>query len=191
MFGLKKRNNDLMVLLYVFFKLAKIKGDLALEAHVELPNESPIFQVIKLNKSEQTFICDVLRLLTLGTNNHEDLSRIMIHNSRGSYWINPWKAARYRLLTESIYGHVRGYAPQVSVEFGRQSLPWWCRPAFNELECEIMNYEERFPDERRIKPDPHDWHSIINLSIDNVQNEIDLMEEWKAMSDEKSDGPDV
>lgn len=71
---------ELFSLLYAIFKLAKSKGDLALESHVEKPDESSIFQKFPSFSADHhtlTFLCDYLRLLTLGTNNAHELETIM------------------------------------------------------------------------------------------------------------------
>ena len=71
---------ELLSLLYSVFKLAKTKGDLALESHVEKPDESPLFQKFpKFSADHHTreFLCDYLRLLTLGTNNAHEVELII------------------------------------------------------------------------------------------------------------------
>ena len=71
---------DLLSLLYTIFKLAKAKGALALEQHVEKPHDSPLFQRFpSFHKDHHavTFLCDYLRLLTLGTDNHHEMETLM------------------------------------------------------------------------------------------------------------------
>jgi chemotaxis protein MotA len=71
---------ELLSVLYSLFKLAKTKGDLALEGHVEKPEESPLFQNFpgfSRNHHALVFLCDYLRLLTLGTSNAHELDTIM------------------------------------------------------------------------------------------------------------------
>ncbi|MBB4267029.1 flagellar motor stator protein MotA [Roseospira visakhapatnamensis] len=71
---------ELLSLLYSLFKLAKTKGDLALESHVEKPDESSIFQKFSgfsSNHHNLEFLCDYLRLLTLGTNNAHEVETII------------------------------------------------------------------------------------------------------------------
>ncbi|HEC14524.1 MAG TPA: flagellar motor stator protein MotA [Rhodospirillales bacterium] len=71
---------ELLGVLYSVFKLAKSKGDLALESHVENPNESDLFQKFPSFLADHhavEFTCDYLRLLTLGTNNPFELEAIM------------------------------------------------------------------------------------------------------------------
>ncbi|HUB95236.1 MAG TPA: flagellar motor stator protein MotA [Stellaceae bacterium] len=71
---------ELLSFLYTVFKLAKTKGALALEQHVEHPEESSLFQRFpKLHADHHalTFICDYLRLLTLGTDNHHEMETLM------------------------------------------------------------------------------------------------------------------
>ncbi len=71
---------ELLSLLYSLFKLAKTKGDLALESHVEKPEESSLFQKFSgfsSNHHNLEFLCDYLRLLTLGTNNAHEVETII------------------------------------------------------------------------------------------------------------------
>ncbi|EPY03572.1 flagellar motor stator protein MotA [Magnetospirillum fulvum] len=71
---------ELLSMLYAVFKLAKTKGDLALESHVEKPEESPLFAKFPKFTSDhhtRTFLCDYLRLLTLGTSNAHELESII------------------------------------------------------------------------------------------------------------------
>jgi len=71
---------ELLSLLYSVFKLAKTKGALALEQHVEKPEDSALFQRFPLfyaNTHALIFLCDYLRLLTLGTDNHHEMETLM------------------------------------------------------------------------------------------------------------------
>ena len=71
---------ELLSLLYSIFKLAKTKGALALEQHVEKPDESTLFQrfpKFHADHHAMTSICDYLRLLTLGTDNHHEMETLM------------------------------------------------------------------------------------------------------------------
>jgi chemotaxis protein MotA len=71
---------ELLSLLYSLFRLAKTKGDLALESHVEKPDDSPLFQKFpNFNADHHTrdFLCDYLRLLTLGTHNAHEVETII------------------------------------------------------------------------------------------------------------------
>ena len=71
---------ELLSLLYVIFKLAKSKGMLALEQHVEHPEDSSLFEkfpTFTANHHAMTFLCDYLRLLTLGTDNAHQVESLM------------------------------------------------------------------------------------------------------------------
>ena len=71
---------ELLGVLYSVFKLAKIKGDLALEAHVENPDESSLFQNFPSFIEDHhavEFLCDYLRMLTLGTSNAHEVAEVM------------------------------------------------------------------------------------------------------------------
>ncbi len=76
----EKQYLELLCMLYMFFKIAKVKGDMALEPHVEKPNESDIFkQFPTITKSHEAmdFITGYMRILTLGSNNANDLETVM------------------------------------------------------------------------------------------------------------------
>lgn len=71
---------ELLSLLYSIFKLAKTKGMLALEKHVESPHESALFQQFPefcKDHHALTFLCDYLRLLTLGSENAHEMETLM------------------------------------------------------------------------------------------------------------------
>jgi len=71
---------ELLSLLYAVFKLSKTKGALALEQHVEKPDDSTLFaQYPRFNADHHAvvFLCDYLRLLTLGTDNHHEMESLM------------------------------------------------------------------------------------------------------------------
>ena len=71
---------ELLGVLYSIFKLAKSKGDLALEAHVENPEESSLFQNFPIFSGDHhsvEFLCDYLRMLTLGTSNAHEVAEII------------------------------------------------------------------------------------------------------------------
>jgi len=71
---------ELLSMLYTLFKLAKTKGDLALEHHIEKPEESPICQSFPSFLHDHhavEFLCDYLRLLTLGAPPPHEVEAVM------------------------------------------------------------------------------------------------------------------
>jgi chemotaxis protein MotA len=71
---------ELLSMLYAVFRLAKTKGPLVLEQHVERPDESSLFQRFPRFQADHhavTFLCDYLRLITLGTDNHHEMETLM------------------------------------------------------------------------------------------------------------------
>ncbi len=71
---------ELLTLLYATFRLAKTKGMLVLEPHVEHPEESELFADYPSfldNQTALTFFCDYLRLLTMGTDNPHEVEALM------------------------------------------------------------------------------------------------------------------
>lgn len=71
---------QLLNLLFSLFKLARSKGMLSLEPHIESPVDSAIFQKFPsfmLNHVALTFLCDYLRLLTMGSDNANQIEELM------------------------------------------------------------------------------------------------------------------
>jgi chemotaxis protein MotA len=71
---------ELLCLQFSLFKLAKSKGALALETHIENPEDSTIFNnypAFMKNQDAVDFLCDTMRLITMGTENPYELEAMM------------------------------------------------------------------------------------------------------------------
>jgi chemotaxis protein MotA len=71
---------ELLSMQFALFKLAKSKGNLALEQHIENPDESALFAQFPgfaKNHHAVEFVCDYLRLLTLGTENAHEMEALI------------------------------------------------------------------------------------------------------------------
>ncbi|MDA0228940.1 MAG: flagellar motor stator protein MotA [Proteobacteria bacterium] len=71
---------ELLTLLYAVFKLVQMKGMLALEQHVENPSESDLFQQFPKFYNDETavtFLCDYIRLMTLGSDKAHEMETLM------------------------------------------------------------------------------------------------------------------
>lgn len=76
----KEHYLELLSLLYTIFKLAKSKGMLALESHVENPKESELFQRFPHFYNDHhavTFLCDYLRMMVLGSENAYEMEALI------------------------------------------------------------------------------------------------------------------
>ena len=76
----KKSYLDLLALLYTIFKLARSKGMLAIESHIENPHESEIFSKYpEFMKDHHAvdFVCDYLRLMTMGSEDPNQMEDLM------------------------------------------------------------------------------------------------------------------
>jgi len=188
---------------------------LALEGHIENPHESSLFNQYPGFSSDHhalEFMCDYLRMLTLGTSNPHEVENIMdielenhheadhaIHSAMNaladglpalgivaavlgiihtmgsiteppeilghligaalvgtfsgilfSYgFVGPMAASMGAVMDEEsnyftcikagIIAHMQGYAPQVSIEFSRKTVPAHLRPTFKELEDSLQD----------------------------------------------------
>ena len=71
---------ELLSVLYVCFKLMKSKGALAIEAHVENPDASPLFANFPSFSKDHhavAFFCDYMRLVTLGSENPHEMEALL------------------------------------------------------------------------------------------------------------------
>jgi chemotaxis protein MotA len=71
---------ELLGLQFTLFKLVQSKGMLALESHIEDPHNSAIFSQFPkfaANHHAVEFMCDYLRMVTLGTNNVHEMEALM------------------------------------------------------------------------------------------------------------------
>jgi len=71
---------ELLVMQNVVFKLAKSKGAMALETHVENPEESSIFQQYPTFLHDHhavDFFCDFFRMLIMGADNPHEMEALM------------------------------------------------------------------------------------------------------------------
>ena len=71
---------ELLVMMYAIFRLAKVKGMLALEAHIEVPEESALFTSYPnflRNHTAMEFMTDYLRLMTMGTDNPQEMETLL------------------------------------------------------------------------------------------------------------------
>lgn len=71
---------ELLCMMYQVFKLAKTKGMLSLEQHIENPHESSLFSQFpgfQRDHHATDFLCDYLRLVTLGSDKAYELEALM------------------------------------------------------------------------------------------------------------------
>jgi len=71
---------ELLSLLFTLFKLARTKGWLALEQHIEEPETSELFKKfpsVYNNHHALVFLCDYLRIISLGNDNPHEIEALM------------------------------------------------------------------------------------------------------------------
>ncbi len=71
---------ELLSMMYQLFRTAKSKGMLSLETHIENPDESELFAQfpgVHQNHHIITFICDYLRMISLGTENPYEIEALI------------------------------------------------------------------------------------------------------------------
>jgi len=76
----KKDFIEVLSMMYLTFKMAKTKGMLAMESHIENPHESSLFQQFPgfiHNHHAVLFLCDYLRLVSLGSDKPYEIEALM------------------------------------------------------------------------------------------------------------------
>jgi chemotaxis protein MotA len=71
---------ELLCMLNAVFKLAKTKGSMSLEAHIEQPDDSALFARFPLFMRDHhavTFFCDFMRMLVMGADNAHEIEALM------------------------------------------------------------------------------------------------------------------
>ena len=71
---------ELLGMQFTLFKLVQAKGILALEPHIENPHESTLFSRFPKFAADHhavEFVCDYMRMVTLGTNNVHEMEALM------------------------------------------------------------------------------------------------------------------
>jgi chemotaxis protein MotA len=71
---------ELLAMQFSLYKLVQSKGILALEQHIENPHESALFNrfpKFAANHHAVEFVCDYLRMVTLGSNNVHEMEALM------------------------------------------------------------------------------------------------------------------
>ncbi len=71
---------ELLGMLYTVFKLARTKGWLAIEQHIEAPEESELFSRFpgfQHNHHAIVFLCDYLRIISLGNENPHEMEALL------------------------------------------------------------------------------------------------------------------
>jgi chemotaxis protein MotA len=71
---------ELLSMMYTVFKMARTKGWLALENHIENPEDSEIFKqfpTFYADHHAMVFLCDYLRIISLGSENPHELEALM------------------------------------------------------------------------------------------------------------------
>ena len=74
---------ELLMMLYAVFKLMKSKGMLEMEGHIEKPEESTLFSQYPgfvHNHHATAFLCDNLRVMTMGVEDHYQIEEMMEHD---------------------------------------------------------------------------------------------------------------
>lgn len=79
---------ELLAFLYNIFKVMKTKGMLQVESDIEKPHESELFNKYPKFANDHhsvDFVCDYLRMLTMGVDNHYQLDDLMTNELEGHH----------------------------------------------------------------------------------------------------------
>lgn len=178
---------DLLGVLYYTLGTASRQGDISLESHVEHPDKSTIFGSGMIHRDEIIFICDTLRLMTLGTNAKDIIQPLMENELAGRFRFRPWRRARHRAIKDTFVAYLDGRHPYIAAELARWGFPRWMRPTFQELECKISKIMLPPQIDQGVATDA-DMTSSFDAGV-NSEETASLMDEWKHFENEESGVP--
>lgn len=211
----KEDYKQLLLLLFTLTRLMKTKGMIAVEQHIEKPDDSEIFRQypsVAHNPFTIKLICDYLRIMTMDMNDpialedamEKEVDKHFQEEMHGSHAIQvmadgipalgivaavlgviktmasineppevlgymigsalvgtflgvflayglvgPFASRShqaitedsqfYRIIKEVLVAHLKGYAPQISMEIGRGVIPSHLQPSFQEMEQAMDN----------------------------------------------------
>lgn len=123
--------------LYLILYKIRREGLIAIEEDTEVPEQSRIFQTFPELQSQPAhfaFLRDTMRLMVSGTLDPE-LVALFADTAEKSYLrANNSDIALLDVIRVTLLASLRGCAPQIAVEFGRQAIAFETRPTFDELE---------------------------------------------------------
>lgn len=145
---------DVLYHLFMISKLIKTKGVIALEAHIENPHESKIFNHVGRVKDDHhitDFICDYFRMITMNFDDPHQMEDVMLKDlekhhheeSEGAHSLSVVGdafpalgivAAVLGVMKDFIIAHLHGSAPQIASEIARKAVPHDFQPTFYELD---------------------------------------------------------
>ena len=96
---------DLLSLLYFFVRLASTKGSMALEPHIEKPDESAAFQKfpkILSNHHANSMICDYLRMVGMNADDPNQIEDVMARELKKTLHEELHGARTLQMLADSL-----------------------------------------------------------------------------------------
>src|SRR3546814_16283035 len=105
--------------------VAKTKGNLGREKHIENPHDSALFQQfpgVLANETAITFMCDYLRMMTLGSNDPHEMETLMDEEIAVVHHEHSEVAHALRIMADGMpaLGIVRSEERRVGKGGGRQ-----------------------------------------------------------------------
>lgn len=142
-----------LVCLYVFMAQVRSEGLMSIECDVDCPEKSNLLKAFPETAQEpyRVFATDLLRMMVGGNLESADLnvyaetainSQLAANTTHG----NHTDEALLRTIWLTLWATLKGYAPQVAIEYGRQAVPLAHKPdyaALNKLAKEAYSVWRR------------------------------------------------
>lgn len=160
--------------LYLLLCKIRREGLMAIEEDVEVPEQSRIFLSspdLHDRPIHFEFLRDTLRLMVGGLLDPADLTLYADTAEKAFLLTEAPDVVLWNALRTTIIAAVRGCAPQVAVEFGRQALPYDTRPSFDELEQLLKNAH-------------YAWREETDTAVPPLRERVAA---WFARFDERKD----
>ena len=113
------------------------EGLMSIESEIETPEaENTLFRLFPqvLEAPYLEFATDILRMMVGGTLEADELQVYVDHYIAGLTAKRGVDESLLRAIWLTLWASMKGYAPQVACEFGRQAIPLEHKPSFAELE---------------------------------------------------------
>jgi flagellar motor component MotA len=135
----RKVEAHLQLLGTLFLILGRIRtyGLLSIEADIEDPENSPLFNSVaaydKANDAVYTVLCDTLRLMLYGNLDADGIKHYLTAY-RKTAGLSEVQESLFETIRLMLIARLENHTPQIAAEFGRQGIPAQLKPSFTELE---------------------------------------------------------
>ena len=133
-------------ILFLLLRKIRQEGMMAIESDIDDPESSALFNAF----GEIDFTCqpayvfsqDVLRLMIGGHLDSHEMDSYM-ENYRETTVLDENQSSLFTVARITLAAGIRGYAPHIAIEFGRQGFPAQVKPTFNQMYAFLKSLQKQ------------------------------------------------